>query len=224
MGTAVASWSGGKESCLACHKAIQAGYRVSHLLNVVWQEAPRTAIHGLPQGVIAAQAQAMGIPLVQSPTTWDSYEEDFVGALASLRAQDVTTAIFGDVNVAENRAWDEKVSAKAGLEPVLPLWGTAPREALREFMAAGFEAVVVVVNGELLDEGWLGHRVDERLIQELADLAHDPPIDPCGENGEFHTLVVDGPLFSGRLEILDAAPVQRKGYWFLDIRDYRVGE
>ena len=105
-----------------------------------------------------------------------------------------------------------------GISPRLPL-----AEALAELMSAGFEAVVVVTNGALLDESWLGRRVDERLIEDLAKLEHDPPIDPCGENGEFHTLVVHGPLFSGRLEVTEAVPVQRKGYWFLDIRGYRVG-
>jgi len=222
MRQAVASWSGGKESCLACYRALGQGYRVSHLLNVVWADVPRTMIHGLPQEVVAAQADAVGIPLVQAPTTWETYEEQFQKALAELRAQGVTMAVFGDIGNDENRAWDEKVCAAAGLEPLLPLWGMAPEEVLWEFMAAGFEALVVAVNGALLDETWLGRPVNQQFIAELSQREEGPPVNLCGENGEYHTLVVDGPLFSCRLEITDAAPVLRNGYWFLDVRRFRL--
>lgn len=222
METAVAIWSGGKESCLACYLALREGYQVTHLLNVVWADVPRTMIHGLPQDVVAAQAEAVGIPLVQAPTTWETYEEQFKKALADLRAEGVTTAVFGDIDIAENRAWDEKVCAETGLEPVLPLWGVAPEEVLKQFLAAGFEAVVVAVNGELLDEGWLGRSVDRGLVDDLSHRKEQPPVNLCGENGEYHTLVVDGPLFSRRLEITEAAPVLRKGYWFLDVRGWTL--
>jgi len=211
------SWSGGKDSALAAYRARQQGHRIAYLLNCVTEDGVRSRSHGLPAEVIRLQAQAMRIPLIQVQTTWEEYEAHFKDAIRMLLRAGVTGGVFGDMAIDEHREWVERVCVEVGISPFLPLWGDDPERLLEEFWAAGFRAVVVASR---IDPGWLGRPLDRALVAEIrARGAH-----PCGEMGEYHTLVTEGPLFQKRLILqppdADAlASVHRhQGVWFLDVR------
>lgn len=214
---AAVSWSAGKDSCLSLHRAVSQGLQVRFLLNMVNSDAGRSMSHGLDPRLIAAQADALGIPLVQQKTTWDTYEDNFKQTVADMRQQGVEVVVFGDIDIEGHRQWVERVCAELGVTPLLPLWGDDPAALLYEFVNAGFEALVVTVRVGMLGEEWLGRTLDRKLVAELLRLGADTGVHPCGEQGEYHTLVVDGPLFKKRLTIGDVSTIPREGYLFLDI-------
>lgn len=228
--TVISSWSGGKDSCLACYKAMQDGLDVSYLLNM----AVDGRSHGLDMKLVSAQSQAIGIPLMQRVVTWDSYEEEFKKAVnelirdlrsrssegnaLGLKKKGVNGMVFGDIDIQEHRDWVEKTCAELGVKAFLPLWKQKRDELLKEFISAGFKAIVVCINSETLERRWLGRIVDKKFVDELSNLN----VDLCGEAGEYHTFVIDGPLFKKRIEILESREVKRDGKWFLDILTYKV--
>ncbi len=220
----VASWSGGKDSCLACHKAVMQGYEVSHLVNFISREFRRVSFHGVRARLIFRQAQAMGIPLVQYtvPPDMSLYEQRFKQAVSVLKRRGVEGMVFGDIYLQEHREWVERVCSELGITPILPLWGIAPEHVLSEFIEAGFEAVVASANAGIFSEEWLGRRVDHSFMADLRRLSQGREIDVCGEQGEYHTLVVDGPVFRKRMCIVYGIKVQRDGYWFLDMPRCRL--
>jgi diphthine-ammonia ligase len=215
---AICSWSGGKDSCLACYKAIQAGHEITHLVNFISQEYQRVRFHGTEARLLRLQAEAIGIPLLQRDTTDDGYEEEFKEAVRSILPTGVEGMVFGDIYLQENRKWTHKVSAELGIEPIEPLWGQDPEALLAEFIALGFQATVVSANAEFFGEEWVGRPVDT----DLAAYLRANHIDACGENGEFHTFVTDGPLFHRPVKITKARPVLRNGYWLLDTVEYSL--
>lgn len=208
------SWSGGKDSALAAYRAQQQGHRLAYLLNCAAEDGSRVRSHGFPAGVVALQARAMGVPLLQVYTTWEDYEANFKDALRTLRASGVEGGVFGDMDLEEHREWVERVCGEVGLRPLLPLWKSDPWALLEEFWRAGFRALVVATR---LDPAFLGRLLDRELVAEMeARGAH-----PCGERGEYHTLVTDGPLFRCplRVEIPPDAPAfhEHDGVWFLNL-------
>ncbi len=130
--------------------------------------------------------------------------------------------VFGDIYLQEHRDWIERVCGEVGIIPVMPLWGIAPERILAEFIEAGFEAVIVSVKADIFSKEWLGRKIDHGVLSDLKKLAPGKRVDVCGEQGEYHTLVVDGPLFGKRLQITYGDTVQRNGYWFLDIPRCRI--
>jgi uncharacterized protein (TIGR00290 family) len=212
-----ASWSGGKDSCLACYRAISAGFEVSYLLNMINKDAKRSMSHGLNAQLLSAQAQAMGVAMVQQEVTWDTYEKGLKSAVYELKEKGVTGMVFGDMDVQEHKDWVEKVCAELEIKPIMPLWGAAPEQILHEVVAEGFEAVVVSARSDCFGPEWLGRKVDRELITELQRWESETHIHICGELGEYHTFVTAGPLFKKRVKILDSQRVLRDGYWFLDI-------
>ncbi len=214
----ISSWSGGKDSCFACYLALAQGYKISHLVNFISQEFKRVSFHGTEKRLIQLQSQAIGIPLLQRETTWDGYEAEFKEAVRGLLPQGVEGMVFGDIYLDEHREWVERVCADLGIEAVEPLWGKSTGEILTDFIDAGFEAVIVAAKSELIDEGWLGKRVD----RDFMDYLKTKNVDLCGENGEYHTLVVNGPLFKKRIEITESRTIKRENYWFLDTIKYRL--
>ncbi len=214
----LASWSGGKDSCFACYEAIHQGYKVSHLVNFIAQESQRVRFHGTAAKLIQLQSQALGIPLLQKETTWGGYEREFKEAVRSLVPNGIKGMVFGDIFLQEHRDWVERVCGEIGIEAVEPLWGRDTKEIVSAFIDAGFEAVIVSAKSELIDKKWIGHRVDKDFISYLSNSG----IDPCGENGEYHTVVVNGPTFKSRIEITQGRTYQRNKHWLLDIRQYRL--
>ncbi len=214
----VSSWSGGKDGCFACYKAIRQAHDVSHLVNFISQEHKRVRFHGTEAALIQLQAEAIGLPLVQTETTPDGYEREFKEAVRGLAPAGIEGIVFGDIYLQEHRDWAERVCEDLGIRAIEPLWGREREKLLTEFVNAGFQAVVVAANAEFFDANWIGRQVDDDFVKYL----RNANIDPCGENGEYHTLVTSGPLFKNRIRITESKTVRRNGYWFLDTLEYSL--
>ena len=214
----ISSWSGGKDSCFACYRALNEGYELSHLANFISQEFKRVSFHGTESRLIQMQSQAIGIPVLQKETTPNGYEREFKEAVRSLLPQGIKGMVFGDIYLQEHKDWVERVCGELGIEAVEPLWGKNSEEVLTGFIDAGFEAIIVSAQARLIDEDWIGRRVDRDFMNYLKA----KNIDLCGENGEYHTLVVNGPLFKRRIGVTESRIIKRENYWFLDTRQYRL--
>lgn len=208
------SWSGGKDSCLALHRAITAGAKPAYLLTIIGEDGIRSRSHGLRRDVLEAQASAMGIPLLIRRATWAEYESVFVDVLHEIRKQGVKSGVFGDIDFPPHLEWEEKVCAKTDMTAYLPLWGGARETLLHEFLSLGYKAMIVTVEEKKLDRKFLGRIIDRDIIGEFQEIG----IDPCGENGEYHTLVVDGPIFPKPLLVETGARMKDSGYCTLDVQ------
>jgi diphthine-ammonia ligase len=219
MSEAFVSWSGGKDSCLACYRAITSGMQVRYLLNMVTEDEQWSRSHGLSAEVLRLQAEALGIPLIQQRTTRASYEAEFKNVLLRFLGEGITSGVFGDIDFNEHREWIERVCSAVGITPHLPLWEEDQEKLLKEFIDSGFESVVVATKAGLLGEEWLGRKVDLAFLGELKELkiTKNVTITPCGEAGEYHTYVINGPLFRWRIEIQEVNKELRDERWFLGI-------
>ena len=211
------SWSGGKDSALALHRARDAGVVVERLVTMMIEDGTRSRSHGLRTEVLRAQAEAMGLPITFVPTSWADYEDRFVAAVTALRADGVTEGVFGDIDVDRNRAWVEGVCGPAGVHVHEPLWGRPRRALLDELLNEGFRAYVVAVRADAPGPGvgpdLLGRELDAVLVDVLAAAG----IDPSGELGEYHTVVTAGPVLSRPLDLAFGEVVERSGYRFVDV-------
>lgn len=221
MKEVIASWSGGKDSCLATYRALQGGYKVSYLANTISKEYGRVRFHGLEDKVIQMQAQALGIPLLQKETTAEEYEKEFKANIKRVISDDINGIVFGDIHLRSCLAWANKVCKDLGVEAIEPLWGQEPEKIFLDFIKSGFKAVVVSTQADLLGKEWVGRKLDKLFLKDIKCLNN---IDICGENGEYHSLVVDGPIFKKKIDIKEARKTLRAGYWFLDIRDYQLSK
>ena len=184
-------FSGGKDSMLALDRAVRGGRRIRRLVTLYDAATERVRFHAVPIAVMQTQAEALGIPMRCYLTAPATFEAVFLKALAELRADGIGTLIFGDIHLADVRAWYEERVRAAELEHVEPLWGEEPEALARESVARGYRALITCIEDARTDPAWLG----EYLSDELIDACIARGIDPCGEHGEYHTLVVDGPLF-----------------------------
>jgi diphthine-ammonia ligase len=217
-GNYLASWSGGKDGCFACYLALNQGYKVSHLVNFISQEYQRVSFHGTEKRLVQMQGEAIGIPVFQKETTSGSYTEDFKAAIRTLLPEGIKGVVFGDIYNDEHLAWVEGVCADLSIEAIEPLWGKSTDDVINGFLDAGFEAVIVAAKASLIDQEWLGKKVDRDFINYLKSKS----IDSCGESGEYHTLVVGGPLFKRKIEIAESRTIRRGDYWFLDTINYKL--
>lgn len=220
MNQVFTSWSGGKDSCLACYRAGISGLKVCYLVNMITEDGKRSWTHGQSAELLQVQSQAIGIPLVQRRTTMANYEAEFKDMLLALKKEGVTGGVFGDIDLDEHRQWIDRVCHQVDITPYLPLWGGSQNKILRDIIDSGFEAVIVVAKADLFGEEWLGRKVDLDFLSYLFELKQTNKIGLCGEAGEYHTFVIDGPLFRQRIEILETNKVLREGYWFLEILRY----
>lgn len=208
------SWSGGKDAALSCYRAIK-DFRVTCLLNMVDENGRFSRSHGIRTDVVRLQGEAMGLPVVQRRCSWETYEAEFKKVLCILKDRGIEAGIFGDIDLEGHREWVERVSRESSMEAVLPIWGETRRETLlEELIASGFEAVVVAVKRDVLGPEWLGRSVDRDFIRDISEIKD---VDMSGEGGEYHTLVVSGPIFKKRINILKSEKVNRDGYSFLNI-------
>lgn len=219
----IASWSGGKDSCLACYKAIKQGYKVKYLLNFISKKYKRGCFHGIEAKLMNLQAELIGIPLIQKEVSPDmkKYEQEFKEAVSKLKSKSIKAMVFGDIALEEHKAWIERVCEEIKIKSIEPLWKSEPIKITEEFIDLGFKSIVVSAKAKLFNKEWIGHQFD----REFLDYLKSKKIDICGENGEFHTFVVDGPVFKKRIEITKSQPVFKKGfwkYWFLDIQKWQV--
>ncbi|HET7325402.1 MAG TPA: diphthine--ammonia ligase [Halococcus sp.] len=190
--TAFCSWTGGKDSCFACFRAMKE-YDIVHLVHMAVRNDVQTNVDAIDE-LLAAQAKAVGVPLVQRRVKWDSYEATYRQTLSTM---DSTHGVFGNVEGLEQRAWVDGLCDDLDLTPVYPLWNEGPAELYRTFIERGFEARVVKVDTERVAGRWLGAPLDEEYLDYL--LAND--LHPMGEFGEYHTVTVDGPLFDTRVPL-----------------------
>lgn len=184
-------WSGGKDSALAAHRARRDGHEIACLVNFYDEETGRVRFHATRRELIAAQADAIGVPLLQRGTTWPGFEAAFRETLDTFAREGVEGIVFGDIHLADVRAWYEARVRAAGLAHIEPLWAEEPGDLLAEFVASGGRAVVTCCESAKLDEAWLGRIIDDQFVRDIASV----PIDPCGENGEYHSFTFAGPLF-----------------------------
>ena len=192
---------------------------VRYLANTITDDGKRSCSHGLSAEVIRMQSEAMGIPVLQRRTTGETYEAEFISMLRTFRQEGIEGGVFGDIDFNEHRQWIERVCQAANITPHLPLWLESQDKIVREFIDAGFEAIVVAARADLFGEDILGRKIDADFLNYLDELRQSRNIDitPCGEAGEFHTLVIDGPLFKQRVEIKETRKVTRDERWFLEI-------
>lgn len=219
MNQAIATWSGGKDSTLATYKALKKGYKITHLANTISQEYRRVRFHGVTAELIQAQADAIGIPLLQTETTAKDYKKEFIDNVKRGVTEETDALIFGDIHLDDCYQWADVVSKELGLKVLEPLWHMKQTDILQEFINSGFKAVIVSTQDTLLGREWVGRDIDETFLRDIVKIKN---IDACGENGEFHTFVYDGPLFEKRLELNKTAVTQRDGYNFLDIQEFKV--
>ena len=193
---AFVSWSGGKDSALALHRARESGVEIVALLTMLEETGERSRSHAVPLSVIQAQADAMGLRLVTACASWRDYESVFIATLKSLRAEGITHGVFGDIDLQAHRDWEEKVCAAADIVPLLPLWLESRHDVAQSVLALDIRAKVVCVNGRWLDESFSGRDYDRAFVDSLPR-----DVDVCGENGEFHTFVYAGPMFRKPLDV-----------------------
>lgn len=221
-GHAISSWSGGKDSCLAYYRAIRSGVRIDCLLNFVSRSTGRGCFHGIERCLMRRQAELLGVRLVQRDVSpdMDRYEVEFKEAVTELKLEGFNSMVFGDIYLPDHSNWVERVCKDLGIAAIEPLWNDPARSIVEEFIDAGFKAVVVSCKAEKLGREFVGRTVDRDILDEFEARG----VCPCGENGEYHTLVVDGPIFSKPIEITDSEAVLKEGFWrhwFLDIKSYR---
>jgi uncharacterized protein (TIGR00290 family) len=209
---AAVSWSGGKDCCLALMRAAET-HDVIAMVTMFGEDGSRSRSHGLTPAVIEAQSARLGLPLHTERCSWETYTNQFLRLLDRLKQHDVTHMIFGDIIGDSHRAWNQRVCAAHGLTPVMPLWGEPTRRLAEEFLARGGEARLVTVRPPLLDDSWLGSTLDHALIERLVSLG----VDPCGEFGEYHTVVTNCPLFMSPLRLVSGESVMRGGCWAIDL-------
>lgn len=214
---AAISWSGGKDSHHALQRALDA-YDVDVMVTMVDETGARSRSHGIRPSVLDAQAERLGLERIAAPCAWETYDRAFVGVLRRLRRDGVTHVIFGDILLEAHRAWAEGICARARMTAVEPLWGTPTRDAARAFVESGATAIIIATRAQLLDPSWLGRVLTVDLLDELEGMG----IDPCGELGEYHSLVVDSPLFTRPLDVGHHGHVLRSGCYALDVEVSRL--
>lgn len=219
---AFVSWSGGKECNLSCYKAMQdKEIEVIYLLNMVTEDGSHSRTHGITSGLLRSQAEAIGIPIIQRNSRWDNYEEEFKKAVSILKRDGIEAGVFGDIDIEEHRAWVERVCEEMKIRPLFPLWQKKREDLIREFISSGFEALVVAAKADMLDKKWIGHKINKELIRELKSLT---TVDICGENGEYHSFVVSGPIYKKRIKIRDTGKIKKDKNWFLNIKEYEFAD
>lgn len=187
----VTSWSGGKDSCYAMIMAIKLGLTPKVLLNMMNENGKISRSHALPLALLQQQSQKMNIPIVAVPASWGDYEAKFIAVLKSLKKDyDLQAAVFGDIDLQAHKDWEIKVCESAILEAVLPLWQQDRISLVHQMIESGIETMIVSCNLDM-GESYLGKILTKNLALELQEKG----IDPCGENGEFHTFVINCPLF-----------------------------
>ena len=208
---AAVSWSGGKDSYLALHRS-RSSYDIVALITMFDEGGARSRSHGLRPQILEAQANRLSLTICTGRGSWATYEDGYLQALADARALDISHVIFGDIMYDSNREFPERVCAASGLVAVEPLWGESTDRLYREFVDTGADARIVTVRESVLDASWLGRRLTLSLLPELQAAGADP----CGELGEYHTVVVDAPAFSRPIDLLPLDRVSHGGCWALD--------
>jgi uncharacterized protein (TIGR00290 family) len=212
------SWSSGKDSAYALWTLQHdPGIELAGLLTSVNSSVDRVAMHAVRSTVLQAQAAAAGLPLLTiplpDPCTDEQYRAEMSRAVDELKRRGVQAIAFGDLFLEDVRAYREAQMAGTGITPIFPLWGRPTRALAEEMIDAGFQAIVTCVDTEQLDRSFIGRTFDRRLLDDLP-----VGVDPCAENGEFHTVAVAGPMFAAPLAVEVGEVVERERFIFVDVK------
>ena len=207
----IVSYSGGKDSTLALYHAMQVGKAIG-LIVMLEEQGLRSRSHAMSMEIIQAQANALGLPIITASSSWNDYETEFLKLLADAKQQGADVLVTGDLDMPEHGCWHDRITQQAGLKLCMPLWQRPHREVIEEFIQLGFKTMIVTVNlslGMKVDD--LGKILTLDYIQELENRG----IDPCGEGGEFHSTVIDGPLFTAPIAVRKGDILYHENYAFL---------
>jgi uncharacterized protein (TIGR00290 family) len=215
---ALVAWSSGKDSAFALHEARRSGgLDVVGLLTTLTEDYGRVSMHGVREEILDRQAEALGLPCrkvrIPAGCVNADYERAMGAAMEAARAEGIEQVVFGDLFLEDVRAYRERMLEGSGIEPAFPLWGRPTAALAAEMVAAGLEARIVCLDPRKLPPSFAGRTFDTALLAELPE-----GVDPCGENGEFHTCVTGGPMFRESLEALAGETVLRDGFVFTDLR------
>ncbi len=207
-------WSGGKDSLLALDRARAASLNVCRLVNIYEGSSGRVRFHGVRKELLAAQAKALGLGLLQYKTGPETFEQAFLHALEELKQLGTGGIVFGNIHLADIRAWYEERTTSRSFQHVEPLWGCTPSSLIREFVGRGHQALVVSVYLTCGRREWLGRDFSEDFILELENCEN---VDVCGERGEYHSFAFGGPLFRSPLELRAASRFEMENHLILDV-------
>jgi len=213
----VVGWSGGKDSALALYEVMKSGMEVVGLVTTVTEDYGRVSIHGVRQALLEEQAASLDFPveemLLAKGAADKDYEQEFLSTLRSYRNRGVISVVFGDIFLEDVKKYREDLLARIGMHGIYPLWKRETRELAKRFIELGFKAVVTVVDSTMLGKEFSGREYDKHLLEDLP-----AAVDPCGENGEFHTFVYDGPIFSKAINFSKGEMVFRENrFWYTDL-------
>jgi len=217
----VAAWSGGKDSAYAEYLATKHGHEVVGLLTMMMSKE-KSNFHRIPADVIDAQSEAVGIAITKQLATPETYEDDFKSALRKFKTQGAKGLVTGDIYevAGHEQGWLGRVLGEIGLEPIKPLWMLDTKQIYLDYLKTGFKATVVRTNLQKLGLEWLGRVLDRRFYDDILKVEG---VDPCGEGGEYHTVVTDGPTFSKKIEILESQKHKLDGgFGYLELKRFEV--
>lgn len=215
--SAIVSWSGGKDSCLALDAILEKrDVRIEALVTTLTRDFDRISMHGVRRALLEQQAQRLGLPLhqvlISKGASNAEYEANMGDAFQTYRRLGVDSVVFGDLFLEDIRAYRAQLLARHDLSGLYPIWGRDTSQLIREFIARDFKTIVVCVDPAKLDRSFAGRVIDQRFLDDLPDT-----VDPCGENGEFHTFVFDGPIFRSPVRFTLGETVLRDAFYFADL-------
>jgi len=214
----VVAWSGGKDSALALHEIVESErYEVRKLLTTITLNCNRISIHGVRRVLLEQQANALGFPFgeifVSNGSSNEEYESALLKALKRQRDESISSVVFGDIFLEDVRKYREQILAKVNMKGIFPLWKRNTYVLARRFINLGFKAVITSIDTKALAEYFVGREYDEQFLSDLPQ-----KVDPSGENGEFHSLVYDGPIFNERLSFTKGKRILRgKRFYYCDL-------
>ena len=215
--TVLVSWSGGKDSCLALYEILKKPeLNVAALITTVTRDYDRISMHGVRRILLEQQAESLGLPLHQvyitKGATNEEYESRMEEALLQYRDRGARSVVFGDLFLEDIKAYRDRLMSRLGMQGLYPVWKRDTAQFIREFIDLGFKARVTCVDAQRLDSSFAGRLIDNEFLGQLP-----PGVDPCGENGEFHTFVFAGPSFKEEIKLTVGETVLRDGHYYCDL-------
>jgi len=211
MDNVLFSWSGGKDSAMALYEILAAQqYQVAALLTTVTEDYQRISMHGVRRDLLQRQADSLGFPLeeimISRQSSNDEYESRMADVLVRYQEQGVRSVVFGDIFLEDLKVYREKNLARLGMKGIFPIWKRTSDELIHSFIRLGFKAIIVCVDTKTLDGSFAGRVIDEQFVSDLPK-----GVDVCGENGEFHSFVSEGPIFKKKITYKPGEAVLREG-------------
>lgn len=231
----ILAWSGGKDSSMALYKLLQSEiYEVKYLLTTLNAEFKRVSMHGTSEELLDAQSESIGIPLLKvwiHEASYDEYERQMEAVLLNAKSEGIETVAFGDIFLEDLRTYREDKMKKIGMSAIFPLWKSNTTELVKEFLSHHFKTVICCANDAFLSKEFVGRELNENFLLDLPN-----NVDPCGENGEYHSFCFEGPIFRNPIPVKISEiiyrplqiqeedddcnvsnPIKTKGFWYCDL-------